>query len=75
MKDTKLVIGKNDLVTTNPDQEVFWDYNKNDLPPEMVTANSDLLVWWKCPLCGMEWKETVRSRVRYGNCPQCGNSF
>ena len=28
-------------------------------------------VWWKCHICGHEWKEKVERRFRGSGCPLC----
>lgn len=68
----KVLIGYNDLPTTNPDIAVEWNYEKNgDLKPEMVTNGSSKKVSWKCSLCGFEWEATVHNRTIGRGCPRC----
>ncbi|MBE7082849.1 MAG: hypothetical protein E7378_04180 [Clostridiales bacterium] len=68
----KVVKGKNDLVTVNPNLASEWNYEKNgDLKPENFTAGSGVKVWWKCQE-GHEWLATIYNRNKAGtNCPQC----
>ena len=69
----KVLIGFNDLATTNPELAVEWNYEKNkDLSPKMVVPGSLKKVWWKCSL-GHEWDATVVSRVNGNGCPYCSN--
>jgi predicted Zn-ribbon and HTH transcriptional regulator len=50
-----------------------WNINKNNgLLPENVSANTRLLVWWKCKKCDNEWQATVHDRNRgWSNCKKC----
>ena len=68
----KVLIGFNDLATTNPEIAEEWNYAKNaDLLPTMFTIGSGRKVWWKC--CnGHEWKSVIAYRVQRG-CPICSN--
>ncbi len=52
-----------------------WDYSKNKLGPENYTKGSGEKVWWKCHICGHEWKNQICDRTRdYKNgCPACSN--
>ena len=70
----KVLIGFNDLATTNPELAIEWNYEKNkDLSPKMVVSGSLKKVWWKCSL-GHEWQETVVKRTARGyNCPFCSS--
>jgi DNA-directed RNA polymerase subunit RPC12/RpoP len=66
-----LLIGFNDLATTNPDlaQEAFgWD-------PTTILFGSHKRVKWKCKL-GHIWETTVNGRSgRTRGCPYCSNTF
>ena len=68
----KVLIGFNDLATTNPSIASEWNYNKNqELLPTMVSTGSLKRVWWKCSL-GHEWQATIVTRtVRGQGCPVC----
>jgi hypothetical protein len=67
----KILIGYNDLATTNPKLASEWNYDKNDdLKPEDFTANSEKKVWWKCEK-GHEWQATIASRNHGRGCPIC----
>lgn len=66
----KVMIGYNDLATTNPELAKEWDYEKNDLTPKEITKSSRLNAWWKCSY-GHSWNARVSARD-YGNgCPYC----
>lgn len=58
----------------NPRVAEEWNYEKNDgLTPQMVTAGSHLVVWWRCSKCSNEWETSVRKRTeRNQDCPICG---
>ena len=52
-----------------------WDYTKNKHNPDYYTKGSGVKVWWKCHVCGHEWRTPICSRTRnYKNgCPACSN--
>lgn len=69
----RVLIGFNDLATTNPDLAVQWDFEKNTgKTPREVTAGSKAKVWWKCSQ-GHSWKASIASRNRGNGCPICAN--
>ena len=68
----KLLIGYNDLATTNPQLAKEWNYNKNKTTPSMVFAKSPKKVWWKCSY-GHEWEASLNSRSNGSGCPYCSN--
>ncbi len=64
------------LSETDPEILPEWDYSKNTVDPEMVTAGSKDLVWWKCSSCGYEWKASISNRTKKKGktgCPRCAN--
>ena len=64
-----VVKGVNDFATFHPDDAKEWHPTKNgSLKPDMVTVQSDKLVWWKCSKCGKDWQTKVRSKR---SCPHC----
>lgn len=71
----KVLVGFNDLATTNPAIASEWNYNKNhELLPTMVTPGSQKRVWWKCSL-GHEWQATIVKRtIRGDGCPVCSGN-
>jgi len=73
--DGKIVlVGYNDLATTNPDLAVEWNYEKNgDLKPTEVTKGSHKKVWWKCSK-GHEWLGVIKNRDSGNCCPYCSNN-
>lgn len=69
----KVLVGFNDLATTNPKLAAEWDYAKNGgLKPTDVTAGSHKSVWWKCSR-GHEWAMVIKNRDSGNNCPYCSN--
>ena len=73
----KIIIGFNDLATTNPELLEEWDYEKNDklgIKPENVVLNSTKMIHWKCKN-GNEWTTTLNNRARGSNCPYCSGRY
>lgn len=69
----KLLVGYNDLATTNPVLAKDWNYERNGkLKPTDVFAKSPKKVWWKCEK-GHEWEATLNSRSSGSGCPICSN--
>lgn len=67
----KVLVGFNDLATTNPDLAMEWDYSCNSLFPTTVTAGSHKMVSWKCRKCGHRWDAVIYSRSNGRGCPHC----
>lgn len=69
----KVLVGYNDLATTNPEIAKEWNYEKNEnLKPTDVTAGSSKKVYWKCNN-KHEWKAAIKERNKGQNCPYCSN--
>ena len=66
-----VVVGINDLVTTNPKLIEEWNYDKNSIHPTEITAGSGKRVWWLCSVCGHEWEAIIEGRNQGRGCPQC----
>ncbi len=66
----KIIVGENDLATTNPELVKEWNYEKNVLKPTEVVRGSGAMVWWKCAY-GHEWKAKITNRIHGTNCPVC----
>ena len=63
-------IGVNDLKTLYPEIAKEWNYDKNgDLKPEQFLPKSGKKVWWRCSICGHEWKTEIRNRTNGHGCP------
>lgn len=69
----KFLKGFNDLATTHPDLALEWSERNGDMHPDMVNDKSTKSVWWKCRVCGYEWKQQIKTRVNGGECPSCSN--
>ena len=68
-----VLVGHNDLATTNPQLAEEWNYKKNgNLKPSDVLSGSNKKVWWKCAK-GHEWKASIKSRSSGQGCPICSN--
>ena len=69
----KVLIGYNDLETTEPEIAKEWHTKRNgELTAKEVTRGSGKIVWWYCA-DGHEWKTSVAARSRGGGCPYCSN--
>jgi len=67
----KILIGYNDLATTNPELVKEWNYEKNaPFLPTQVFEKSHKKVWWKCKK-GHEWQASLAHRSYGENCPKC----
>ena len=72
----KVLVGYNDLATTNKKLVLEWDFAKNgDLTPTMLTSGSSKKVWWRCSICGYSWQSTVSNRNRGSGCPKCRSNI
>lgn len=67
----KLLKGFNDLVTTHPAIAEEWSELNYPLLPEQVNEKSTKNVWWKCKVCGNEWKAVINACVKGVFCPVC----
>lgn len=59
-----------------PDLLDDWDYEKNEVTPDMVSFGARKLIYWKCHKCGHEWvasanRRTTNKVVGMG-CKVCG---
>ena len=70
----KVLAGFNDLLSQYPEIAKEWNYNKNKMKPDEITAKSGRNVWWICEK-GHEWKSIVGNRTKNGKrgCPICAN--
>lgn len=67
----KVLVGFNDLPTTNPDVIALWDYSKNVLSPAEVSSGSNKSVYWKCSTCNGEWHAKISNITNGQRCPYC----
>ena len=67
----KVLIGYNDLETTNPKLAAEWHPTKNgDTLPSDVMAGIHKKAWWVCKE-GHEWEASIGSRSAGRGCPYC----
>lgn len=67
----KIVAGKNDLFTTNPELKLEWDFENNIIDPTTINFSSKEKVNWVC-LKGHTWSSVVYSRaINKCGCPKC----
>ena len=67
-----ILAGFNDLATARPDLMLDWDYSKNAVDPTTIAKSSKQKCYWKCHLCGHEWKASPRVR-RDSPCSVCSS--
>lgn len=68
----KVLVGFNDLKTTNPELASEWDYSRNKISIDSVTKGSHKDAWWKCKN-NHSWCARISARD-YGNgCPYCSD--
>ena len=70
-KGKKILVGFNDLASQKPELLKDWDYSKNSIKPDEITIGSGKIVWWKCHICGHEWKTSISHRTNNRGCPCC----
>ena len=63
----RMIKGINDFATLHHDLLCFWDYKKNIVQPEDLSAKSNQKVWWICPQCHSSYEQTVSNRVNNHN--------
>lgn len=51
------------LQEKRPDLLADWDYEKNDVTPDMVSFGARKLIHWKCHKCGFEWVTSANRRT------------
>ncbi len=50
-----------------------WNYDKNgNLNPKLISADSNMVFWWKCNTCGYEWQSSPNTR-KIAGCSVCGH--
>ena len=70
----KVLVGFNDMATTNPELIQDWDYELNNgLTPKDVTAGTNKKIQWKCHVCGHKWHTTGGARLGGTGCPKCAS--
>ena len=67
----RILVGFNDLATTNPNIAKEWHPTKNEsLTPQTVTFGSNKKVWWLCDN-GHEFESLISNRTAGQGCPYC----
>ena len=70
----RVLKGYNDLATVEPEIAAEWHPTKNgDLRPENIISGSKQYAWWKCGVCGYEWRTAIGNRKRGNGCPSCAH--
>ena len=69
----RVLVGFNDIATTNPDIAAEWHPTKNGvLTPSQVTKGYKNKVWFLCPKCGNAYESLISNKRKgYGKCPYC----
>ena len=70
-----VLVGCNDLATTDRESLVEWDYELNKLKPTEVSRNSAKRAWWKCRY-GHSWSMKIVERTVLGKgCRECEQEY
>lgn len=70
-----VLVGCNDLATTDRELLVEWDYELNKLKPTDVSRNSAKRAWWKCRY-GHSWSMKINERTVLGKgCRMCEQEY
>lgn len=69
----RMATPENNLKVAYPAIAKEWDYEKNkEIKPEDIKPQSEKVVFWKCPKCGMSYDARVRNRtIAHSGCPYC----
>lgn len=71
----KLVRGVNDFKTMYPELADEYDYEKNAIALENLNLGERKnKFFWKCHVCGYNWKASIESRMHSKYCPKCASS-
>lgn len=63
---------ENSVSVVSPELLEEWDYDLNQgLSPSLISANSNIKVYWKCKKCGFSWQATVDHRRQGYGCARC----
>lgn len=66
----KVLLGFNDLQTTNPELSEEWDFARNQKSPTQVNAGSHKKTFWLCPE-GHSYTAAIKDRSRGTGCNIC----
>ena len=69
----RVIIGTNDLMSKYPELRKEWS-DKNRKSMNEFHAHSNTKAWWKCILCGYEWRAIINNRVKGKGCPNCAKT-
>ena len=61
-----------ETVADRPNMMAQWDFEKNDINPNQVSAHGVSNYWWKCPHCGKPEFTSPDKKYEYENCLECG---
>ena len=65
--------GFNDLASNYPELAKEWSEKNAPKRADEVFPKSRENVWWKCRVCGYEWRAVIDSRVKGSSCPVCSD--
>jgi hypothetical protein len=66
------VKGETDLETMAPELMEDFDYTRNRKGPDEFHWGTAKKIWWKCHVCGHEWRCPIHARTKNGSrCPKC----
>lgn len=74
-QNKRVLKGYNDFATLFPFLASEWDYGKNNLKPDEITAGSNKKVWWKCPNGHESYLQYINRRTKGAGCPICNSIF
>lgn len=66
----QILKGFNDFESRYPDLAQEWDYQKNDITPDMVSYGSDQKFWWLCTK-GHSYQCSINNRRAGQSCYYC----
>ena len=69
----KVYTGFNDLASLYPEIAAEWSEKNAPKHPDIVSPKSRENVWWKCRVCGYEFRAVIDSRVKGLSCPACAD--
>ena len=65
--------GFNDLASNYPELAEEWSERNAPKRDDEVFPKSRENVWWKCRVCGYEWRAVIDNRVKGVSCPVCAD--
>jgi hypothetical protein len=67
-----VIKGETDLETKFPEVLEDFNYKRNRKKPDEIHWGTPKKVWWRCHVCGYEWRCGVANRTKVGTgCPRC----